>query len=74
MSKKVGEAYDLAATATSGLDVTYELDDTTIGTITGSTLVPKKIRGTTVIKAKQNGNDVYSAAAEVPRACKTSQK
>ncbi len=56
----------LEATASSGLDVTFEIDDTTVGTISGNilTLIGG---GSAVITANQVGNINYNAALPVTR-------
>lgn len=56
--------FDLAATATSGLDVSYSSSDETVATITGSTVTILGI-GTTSISAMQDGDDTYLAADPV---------
>ncbi|SHG14351.1 ABC-type hemin transport system, substrate-binding protein [Flavobacterium fluvii] len=57
-------AFDLTATASSNLPVTYTSSNTDVATISGSnvTIVGK---GTTIITAKQEGDDIYGAATAV---------
>ena len=57
-------AFNLSATATSGLPVTYTSSDPTIATINGNFVTIIGI-GTTTITATQAGNDNYSAATNV---------
>ena len=65
ITKTVGDAnFDLAATASSGQPVTYAIADTTIATISGSTLSIEGA-GTTTITASQAGNNNYEAATDV---------
>jgi len=65
ISKTVTDVdFDLTATATSGLTVTYNSSNTTVATISGST-VHIVGAGTTTITASQAGNDNYSAATDV---------
>ena len=53
--------FELTATATSGLPVSYSSSDETVATITGST-VSIVGTGTTTITAMQDGDDMYLAA------------
>jgi len=65
ISKTVGDAdFDLSATATSGLAVTYISSNTSVATISGST-VHIVGAGTTTITASQAGNSSYAAATPV---------
>jgi Leucine-rich repeat (LRR) protein len=64
-NKTFGDAdFDLTATASSGLDVSYTSSDLTVATIDGST-VSIVGAGTTTITASQAGDDNYLAATEV---------
>jgi uncharacterized protein YjdB len=64
-NKTFGDAdFDLRATASSGLDVSYTSSDLTVATIDGST-VSIVGAGTTTITATQAGNDNYNAADPV---------
>ncbi|MDY8137519.1 ELWxxDGT repeat protein [Aquimarina sp. 2201CG5-10] len=54
-------AFDLNATASSGLAVTYSSSDTNIATISGNTVTIVGV-GSTTITASQEGNGNYNAA------------
>lgn len=56
--------FDLTATATSGLAVTYTSSNPAVATISGSTVTIVG-GGTTTITASQAGNDTFGAAADV---------
>ncbi|AOW08569.1 polysaccharide lyase family 8 super-sandwich domain-containing protein [Flavobacterium gilvum] len=56
--------FDLTATATSGLPVSYTSSNTDVATISGNTVTIVG-RGTSTIAAKQDGNDTYDVATEV---------
>ena len=58
--------FDLNATASSGLTITYSSSNTDVATISGNTVTIQGA-GTTVITANQPGNDTYSAAPQVTR-------
>ncbi len=61
-SKKVGDApFNLSATSSSGLTITYESSDANVATISGSTLTIVGA-GSSNIKASQPGNDNYNPA------------
>lgn len=63
----VGEGegtFDLTATASSGLDVTYASSDETVATITGATVTITG-PGTTTITASQAGDNNWNAAVDV---------
>ena len=61
-SPTYGDAdFTLKATASSGLPVTFTIDNTTAATVSGDKLHILKA-GTIKISAKQNGNDIYEAA------------
>ncbi|HCX24655.1 MAG TPA: hypothetical protein DHN29_22255 [Cytophagales bacterium] len=63
--KSYGDAsFDLSATASSGLGVVYSSSNTSVATISGSTVSIVGI-GTTTITASQSGNDNYAAASDV---------
>jgi hypothetical protein len=65
--KGYGDAsYTLNATSSSGLAVTYVSSNTTVATVSGST-VTIKTSGYSVISAYQNGNGTYAAAIPVPQ-------
>ena len=55
---------NLAATASSGLEVSYASSDTSVATVSGSTVTILKA-GSTIITASQAGGDNYNAAPEV---------
>ncbi len=59
-------SFDLNATATSGLDVTYASSNTTVATVSGKTVTIHGI-GTTSITASQAGDATYSFAPQVVR-------
>ena len=61
---KVGETGTLAATASSGLAVTYTSSDTNIAQISGTTVVAIGA-GTVTITANQAGNATFAAATPV---------
>ncbi len=64
-SKKYGDAaFDLTATASSGLPVSYISSDPTIAFINGATVTIQK-PGTVTITAFQSGNDTYAPAIQV---------
>jgi PKD repeat protein len=64
-NKTFGDAdFDLTATASSGLDISYTSSDLTVATIDGSTVTIIGL-GTTTITASQAGDDNYLAATEV---------
>jgi PKD repeat protein len=64
-SKTYGDAdFELSATSSSGLAVTYVSSNTTVATIDGST-VSIHSGGATSITASQAGDDNYQAAADV---------
>lgn len=57
-------AFDLTATASSGLAVSYSSSNTGVATVSGSTVTVVGA-GTTTITASQAGNGVYAAATPV---------
>jgi hypothetical protein len=59
-------AFDLTATASSGLPVSYASSEETVATISGNTVTIVGV-GTTSITATQDGNTQYLAAAPVIR-------
>lgn len=64
-SKTYGDdAFNLTATSTSGLTISYSSSDESVATISGSevTIIGA---GTTMITASQDGNDEYAAAEDV---------
>jgi len=65
-SKVVGDAnFTLAATASSGLAVTYTSSDPTVATVTSAGVVTIVGAGSTIITASQSGNTNYNAATAV---------
>jgi hypothetical protein len=65
MTKTAGDAdFELSATASSGLPVTYTSSDPSIATISGST-VHIVSAGSTIITAHQSGNETYNPAPDV---------
>lgn len=63
--KTYGDAdFDLSATASSNLTVTYAIADPSVATVTNGTVHILK-GGTTTITASQAGNDTYAAATDV---------
>jgi hypothetical protein len=71
--KKTGDLpFTLGATASSGLAVTYESFDTTVATISGSTVAILKA-GSTVITASQTGSNNYNAATAVTQTLTVTQ-
>jgi hypothetical protein len=62
----VGATVNLAATASSGLNVSYASSDTSVATVSGSTVTILKA-GSTIITASQAGGDNYNAAVAVPQ-------
>ena len=66
-NKKTDDSsFDLSATASSGLTVTFSSSNTDVATVSGNTVTIKGA-GTTDITANQAGNDTYSAAPPVTR-------
>ena len=62
----VGETYQLAATASSGLDVTYTSSDENVAHISGNNVIIRAI-GNATISATQNGNANYNAASVITK-------
>ena len=63
-TKKVGDTdFDLSATASSSLTVTYTSSDASVATISGKTVTIVG-EGTTTITASQAGNTNYNAASD----------
>ena len=58
------EAFDLSASASSGLGVAFESSDETVATVSGNTVTIIGV-GTTMITASQSGNENYEAATDV---------
>ena len=56
--------FNLTATASSGLAVSYASSNTNVATVSGSTITIKGV-GSTTITASQAGNDNYNAATSV---------
>ena len=65
--------FELTATASSGLAVTYESSDTSIAVITGNTIVTTGV-GTVTITAMQEGNSTYNPAISVTQDLAVNQK
>jgi|JI10StandDraft_1071094.scaffolds.fasta_scaffold00349_24 hypothetical protein len=66
-AKTFGDAnFNLAATASSTLPVSYVSSNTNVATIVGSTVTIVGA-GTTTITASQAGNEIFNAAPNVPR-------
>lgn len=62
----VGETYQLAATASSGLDVTYTSSDENVAHISGNNVIIRAV-GNATISATQNGNANYNAASVITK-------
>ncbi len=62
----VGETYQLAATASSGLDVTYTSSDENVAHISGNNVIIRAV-GNATISAIQNGNANYNAASVITK-------
>ena len=62
----VGASFNLTATASSGLEVSFSSSDPDIAAIEGGRLVLKAL-GTVIITASQAGNAAYAAATSVER-------
>jgi len=60
----LGQPVTLAASATSGLDVSYRTDTPAVCTVSGATVSPATA-GTCTITASQAGNDQYLAAPDI---------
>ncbi len=58
------EGFDLSASASSGLPITYSSSDESIASISGTTVSLLKV-GSVTITASQTGDDSYEAAMEV---------
>ncbi|MEQ9377491.1 MAG: MBG domain-containing protein [Imperialibacter sp.] len=58
--------YELTASATSGLTVSYASSDQTVATVSGSTLTVVRA-GSVIITASQEGGGAYHAADDVPQ-------
>jgi gliding motility-associated-like protein len=67
---RMTQSYDLEATATSGLDVRFEVSDSNIGSLYGNTLKIWK-EGNLVITAKQEGNKNWNQAPFVSQNIET---
>jgi len=66
-SKAMGDAaFDLTATASSTLPISYTSSNTAVATISGSTVTLVGV-GTTTITASQPGNDIFNTAPNVLR-------
>lgn len=63
--KTYGDApFELTATSNSGLTISYTSSDTQVATIDGSLVTIIGV-GSTIITARQSGNDIYEPAEEV---------
>ncbi len=62
----VGETYQLTATASSGLDVTYTSSDENVAHISGNNVIIRAV-GNATISAIQNGNANYNAASVITK-------
>lgn len=69
-SKSVGDSFVLAATASSGLPVTYSSSNSSVATVAGN-VVTIVGSGSVVITASQGGNSSYSPATEVSQGINT---
>ena len=58
------DVFDLSATTTSGLEISYTSSDNSVATISGKTVTVLKA-GSTIITASQSGNNNYHAATDV---------
>jgi hypothetical protein len=65
--------FDLTATASSSLEVSYASSNTSVATVSGNT-VTVVAPGTTTITASQAGNANYAAASDVPQSLTVSTK
>ena len=64
--KTYGDAeFDLTATASSGLDVSYTSSDETVATVSGVTVTILKVGSTNITASQLGDNDYYAAANEV---------
>jgi len=73
-AKTYGDStFNLAATASSGLGITYTSSDPTVASISGSTVTILKA-GSTTITASQAGNSTYAAATSVNQSLTVAQK
>jgi hypothetical protein len=73
-TKTYGDSsFELAATASSGLGVTYASSDTSVATVAGSTVTILKA-GTTTITASQAGDATYAAAPSLGQILTVNQK
>jgi uncharacterized repeat protein (TIGR03803 family) len=66
-------AFNLTATATSGLAVIYGSSNQSVATISGSTVTITGV-GTTMITASQSGNGTYNAAVAISRTLTVNKK
>lgn len=66
-------SFELAASASSGLVVTYTSSDTNVATISGTTVTFVNA-GTTTITASQAGNENYNAATPVEQVLNVTEK
>ena len=72
-SKAFGSApFDLTASASSGLAVSYSSSNTAVATVSGSTVTVVGV-GSTVITASQAGNGSYNAATNVTQTLTVTQ-
>jgi len=67
-SKVYGDgSFELTATTTSGLSISYTSSDPSIASVLGNTVSIKKA-GTSIITATQNGNNIYAPAIPIQQA------
>jgi phosphodiesterase/alkaline phosphatase D-like protein len=72
--KTYGDAnFDLTATASSSLTVSFVSSDLNVATVSGSTVTIVGA-GTTTITASQTGNSTYNAATDVPQTLTVAKK
>jgi hypothetical protein len=63
-------AFDVSATATSGLTVSFSSLTTSVCTVSGNTVTLTNTAGTCAIRASQGGDDNYNAAPNVDQSFK----
>lgn len=62
----IDDDFEIAATSSSGLDVSFHSTEESVATVQGNTITIVGI-GETTITASQSGNDIYNAATPVAR-------
>ncbi|GCC50800.1 hypothetical protein SanaruYs_10180 [Chryseotalea sanaruensis] len=60
------EAFDLTASASSGLTISYTSSNTAVATVSGSTITIVGA-GSTTITASQSGNEIFNPATSIPQ-------